>query len=151
MRFLITLSEHLNISLHIYICQHSVSRSWKANPQELNYYSLVVFDRPERQFHIMFSKMYFICYLYFFKKSNFKEKVRTQNNNLKYCLCFQSISFEGQPKQPKNICTITVPHAENQTLSDLTCEYTPLFFFFFGPLIFIFIPKTLSKIKHYVQ
>lgn len=41
--------------------------------------------------------------------------------------CFQSISSEGQPKQPEDICSVAVPHAENQTLSDLTCEYNLLF------------------------
>ncbi|KAI3355784.1 hypothetical protein L3Q82_004350 [Scortum barcoo] len=35
-------------------------------------------------------------------------------------LSWRSISYEGQPKQPEDFCTVSVPHAENQTLSDLT-------------------------------
>lgn len=36
---------------------------------------------------------------------------------------FQSVSSEGQPEQPKDVCPVAVPHAENQTLSDRTCEF----------------------------
>lgn len=37
---------------------------------------------------------------------------------------FQSVSSEGQPKQPKDVCPVAVPHAENQTLSDRACEFS---------------------------
>lgn len=37
---------------------------------------------------------------------------------------FQSVSSEGQPEQPKDVRPVAVPHAENQTLSDRTCEFS---------------------------
>lgn len=55
--------------------------------------------------------------------------------------CFQSFSSERQPKQPEDICTVTVPHAENQTLSDLTCEYNPLLFVQFSFHMFPFVQR----------
>lgn len=36
---------------------------------------------------------------------------------------FQSVSSKGQPKQPKDFRPVTVPPAEDQTLSDPTREY----------------------------
>lgn len=39
---------------------------------------------------------------------------------------FQSVSSEGQSKQPKDVCSLSLSHAENQTLSDSTSKYTYL-------------------------
>lgn len=52
-----------------------------------------------------------------------------------FSFCFQSISSEGQPKQPKDICTVSVPHSKDQTLSNIACEYG---WIPFGCIIFSF-------------